>query len=521
MSGRAIRAAGTRPPTHRAAIGLRLVLVVAISVACQSSAPPPAALSPSPVASAVPLGGVLRVDVATEPGSLDPLAASDPDAQLVMRQVYEGLVGLAPGAFSIVPVLATKWSASADGRTWTFTLRDGVRFHDGTSLDADAAASSLRRVSLPLAARVEASAPRTVTITTDRAYGPLLAQLALPSSAIASPSDRAAGTGPFAFVPSGWHRGSDLTVAANATYWQRDAAGRPLPYLDAVTFQLRDASAVRSSDLRTGAVHLATGLASGDVAAIRSNPNLKAAFRPSDEVVYLGMDLRSAPFELVAVRRAIAAAFNPRSIVDRALPDGGTPASQLLVPELIGHDESTTVFARYDFDTAKRLLVEGGVAGGFATELWYAPPASANAIDTRRIAEALAADLGRVGVIATTRSTDARALREGARSGRYPLWLDDHTLGLADPQPLLDAALGADSGWVNRPAQALLDAARGEVDPSKRAELYKQVSKLAQQDVPRIPILYAATALGMSRKVRGLVPQPLGAESLATVSLER
>jgi len=447
-----------------------------------------------------------------------------------MRQVYEGLVGLAPGTFSIVPVLATAWSVSADARTWTFTLRDGVHFHDGTALDADAAAASLRR--LPdlagrgvepsaVRARVEPTATRTLSITTDRPYAGLLALLAVPSSAIASAADRTAGTGPFAFVPDGWHRGSDLTVSANTTYWHRDPAGRPLPYLDGVTFQLRESSAVRASDLRTGAVQLATGLPSGEIATIRSNPNLRAAFRPSDEVLYLGMDLRAAPFDSAPIRRAIAAAFNPRSIVDRALPDGGLAASQLVVPDLLGHDESTLVFARYDFDTAKRLLVEGGAAGGFATELWYASPASAGALDPRRIAEALAADLGRVGVIATVRPTDARALRDGARSGRFPLWLEDRTIGLADPQALLDAALGADSGWSNRPAQALLDVARAEVDPSKRAELYKQVSKLAQQDVPRIPILYAATALGISRKVQGLVPQPLGAESLATVSLER
>src|SRR5207247_4178282 len=114
---------------------------------------------------------------------------------LVATQIFEGLVVRGPGG--VQPALATKWLVGADGLTWTFTLREGVTFHDGTPFDATAAARSLGRSNDPLIAKVEATDARTLVLTTRAPYGPFLSALATTPYLIVSPVSRTSGTGPF------------------------------------------------------------------------------------------------------------------------------------------------------------------------------------------------------------------------------------------------------------------------------------------------------------------------------------
>ncbi|MHB8630610.1 MAG: ABC transporter substrate-binding protein, partial [Candidatus Limnocylindria bacterium] len=160
----------------------RFIIVAVVVAACHPTAPAPPA-NPSPVVlpsaaatptagptSRTPLGGTLRVALAAPIGSLDPRS---PDVNpLVASQIFEGLV--ARGTAGVVPALATKWRVGPDGRAWTFTLRDGVTFHDGTALDAAAVVKSLGRANDPLIANADAPDDRTVVLTTRAPYGPFL-----------------------------------------------------------------------------------------------------------------------------------------------------------------------------------------------------------------------------------------------------------------------------------------------------------------------------------------------------------
>ena len=142
-----------------------------------------------------PTGGVVRVAIANDIASLDPWTSPDPTSQLVLRQVFETLVDLEPGGFRVVPKLAEKWTVSGDGRSWTFTLRAGVQFHDGTALDASAVAANFQRglgfARFDLASvvsAVTAPTPTAVVFELKTPYAPLLATLASPSFGIVSPA---------------------------------------------------------------------------------------------------------------------------------------------------------------------------------------------------------------------------------------------------------------------------------------------------------------------------------------------
>jgi len=539
---------------------LRLVFAVVFLVlsACQA-APAPGVATPTrtPVGS-VETGGTLRIALTADATTLDPWNANDANTVLVTRQIFETLVDYEPTGFRIVPKLAESWQVSGEGRVWTFTLRRGVKFHDGTDFDAAAVALNLERARLtahPLRGgtgaqrfgtyatllegfdeasvitKVEARDAATVVITTKSPFGPLLADLALPAFAIVSPkslrsdptgwdtsaSSGASGTGPFVFRPGAWQPGQQLALERNAAYGMKDQAGTALPYADRLVFRVIRDEAARIAELRTGGLDTVRDLTPAVLPTVKADPNLELVERPAFNVTYLGIVGTGRPFDKLEVRRAVAMAVD-RPLLATALYSGaGRPASQLLAPGMLGYDDSVVEFYRYDVSAAKRLLADAGLATGFATELWYPSAWRAQYPDPRRVAESIAADLARIGITATLRTEDAAAYRADIRADRLPLWIGDAVGDSADADSFF-----ADGGaWAGDVVRELLRRARYEVDASKRTELYKQVSKLIQQDAARIPLIHADMLVAATKKLHGLVPHPIGVEAYTQVRLGR
>src|SRR5688572_18738127 len=276
-------------------VRVALAAVVLALSACQV-APPPGVAPPLPTpAGGVDRGGVFRVAMAGDGATLDPWNASDPNALLVTRQIFETLVEYEPGSLRIVPKLAESWLVSSDGLVWTFVLRRGIKFHDGTDLDAAAVVLNFDRAQksahplrgpsgvdrfrayatllegfddASVIARVDAKDGATVVITTRVPFGPLLADLAMPSFAIVSPkslrddpsgwstpaSSGAAGTGPFVFRPGSWQTGQQIALERNASYWVKDPSGASLPHVDRVVFRVIKEETARIAELRSGGV---------------------------------------------------------------------------------------------------------------------------------------------------------------------------------------------------------------------------------------------------------------------------
>ena len=493
------------------------VLVVALVVAaCQGTPPPspspsPAVLpspapSPSP-APKPPLGGTLRVALSGPIGSLDPqLADANP---LVVGQIFEGLV--APGPNGPIPALATKWLVGVDGRVWTFTLRDGASFHDGTPLDGAAVAKSLGRANDPLIEKAEAPDSRTVVLTTRVPYGPFLSALATTPYLVVSPASRTSGTGPFR-LPTGGDGVRPLILERNDRYWRADASGQKLPYLDKLSFTAITGPAARLASIRAGNVDFVQDLAVADVGTIRTDPSLQLVIRSGSMVLYLGLNLSLPPLDDLRVRQAIAQSLNPRSLVDRLYSGTATAASQFPPPGMLGYDDSVTAFAKTDPANAKKLLADSAHPS-LDLDIWYLLDGNVTVPDMRKVAEAVAADLATAGISAEPKTIDPVTFAVSVRDNRYPAWIGVAATATLDPDELLGAffipTVGTggideptDAGaWINAEVAGLLRKARSEPDQSKRAELYRQVSKIAQREIPRIPIAWSTPPAAATKKV--------------------
>ena len=479
--------------------GPAFALAVLLGVACQIAAP---AATPAP--SGALIGGTLRVALPAEITTLDPWNG-DPASLLATRQIFETLVEVDPGTSLITPGLASSWQMQSDGAVWTFTLREGVRFHDGATLDAAAVAASFDRGRGTKAyaslfddpseiVRTVAVDPRTVRFDLRAPYGPFLAHLGAPQTAV---TRGLAGTGPFAAASDALAPDGTLTLRRSDTYWRHDASGKQLPYLDTLVIRpVRDAPS-RLAELHAGRVEVALDLPVAQALAARSDPSLVVSPRRDAALASLGIDATAAPFDRPETRRAVAMAVN-RNALSPVYGGTSRPATQVVPPGTLGYDDSVVEFAPLDTDAARRALADARIATPIQTELAYPSLATAAYPDPQRIAQLIAADLGKIGIVARVRAFDPATLP----ASRASFTLDTTVIGL-DPDEVFRPLYGADDPANQTLVAGLLRKARAEADPTKRAELYKQVSKIGRTDALRVPLLFADRAGAATARLSG------------------
>ena len=552
-------------------LGLALAAALVASACGPSQQPSASAATATAAATGPATGGTFRFGQSGDITVLDPWNVTDGNSLLVTRQIYESLVDYEPTGFKIVPKLAESWSTSADGKVWTFNLRKGVKFHDGTDFNADAVVLNFKRAintkdplrgkpigdeyaywgdqwngfdADSIITKVEAKDANTVLFTTKTAFGPFLANMAMPTFPIVSPKSikddvdgwmtvntkGAAGTGPFLIKPGAWQKGQQITLEKNPSYWAKDKDGRPLPYLDKVVFRFIADESARVAELRAGSVDAIRDFSPASIPTIKSDPNLQIIPRPSFNIAYLGINQGVKPLDNLNVRKAIAMSIDKAAIVSAIYAGEAKAASQFLVPGMLGYDESVTDFYKFDQAGAKKLLADAGFANGFTIDLWYMPVSRPYYPDPKKIAEAFSADLAKVGITATLKTQDWTPYRKDARENKYGLWLLGWTGDNGDPDNFLNVFFhpkvvdGKDTpieagNWSSPPTWDILRKAQVEIDNTKRAELYKQASKLVQQDVPRVPMFHANPPTGVTKKVLGFIPHPTGGEAFTLVYL--
>jgi len=513
-----------------------LAIVVAFALVSCAVGPAPAA---TPVPSAALSGGTLRVAIPAEVTTLDPWNA-DAASLVATRQIYETLVAVDPASGALQPGLASSWQPANDGASWTFTMREGIRFQDGAPLDAASVAASFERARNTRApgrgaapytsyralfggfdedsaiARVQPLDARTVRFELRPPFGPFLAHLAAPQAAIARGD---AGTGPFVAATDALAPDGTLSLDRNDAYWRRDAAGKRLPYLDGLVLRpVRDAAA-RLAELRGGRVDLALELPIQQAAAARSDPSLALVARRDAALASLGIDPTIAPFDRVEARRAVALAVD-RGALSGVYAGLARGAAQVVPSAVLGYDGSVSEFAPLDAVAARRLLAAAQVVAPVLADLAYPAVATAAYPDPQRIAQSLAADLGKIGIVARLRAVEPAAIRDA----KAALWLETTPIGL-DPDdvfwPLFGPRAAAADGATDLGSlvTGLLAKARNEAEPTKRAELYKQVSKITRTEASRVPLVFADRASGASARLAGYAFMTDASGSFGTVWL--
>jgi peptide/nickel transport system substrate-binding protein len=539
-------------------IGLALLLALA---ACAKRDPPPA-FDPAALPYGIPAdpeprrGGTFVFGHSADPKGLDPATITDGESVMVVTNLFDTLVAIDPDTLAIVPALAESWESTPDGRAWTFRLREGVRFHDGTPCDAAAVAFSFERQRDPAhpahtsdcaywldyfkdVERTEALDARTVRLSLARPYAALLSILTLFSASVVSPAAFASegvdasgkyqcdfarkpvGTGPFRFKE--WRIAERIVLEANPTHFR----GRPA--IDALVFRPIGHAQSRMRELLAGGVHGIHTPDLVDVPRAAANPDLVVLSRPGLNVGYLAMNNDKPPFQDVRVRRAIALAIDKRRLVEAAYNGMADVAETMCPPGIDGHLAFPT--EPPDPARARALLAEAGFPEGFATELWYGDATRTYLPDPDTTAVQIQQDLAAIGVRATLRKMVWTAFLAAAQRGDHPMcllgWMadfkdaDNFLYGLLDKENARPGSSQNVSFYRGERVHELLVRARGEMDLERRVELYQEAQRILREDAPTVPLAHGRDFRVFRKEVRGFTIHPVGGEYFRTVSFGR
>lgn len=459
----------------------------------------------APVA-AEPAGPTVTIGMPLEPPNLDPTVGSAAAVdEVVYANVFEGLTRIGRDG-TVAPALATDWTVSEDGLSWTFNLRPGVRFHDGTPFDAGIVKFSLERVLAPdsaNAAKAQVAAIRAVTVPDPLAVRIELARpmadlplllgwgdlvMVAPASA-ATNATNPVGTGPFRFAE--WRKGDSVRLVRNPDYWG------PPARVGQVVFRLVADAAAAYAALLAGDVQAFPNFPSPEnLPAIGNDGRFQVVVGSTEGETILAINNGKPPFDDIRVRRALAHAIDRRALIDGALSGHGQPIGSHFPPH---HPAYLDLTGRYPYDPAeaRRLLAEAGYPDGFATTLKLPPVAYA-----RRGGEVIAAQLAQVGIRAEIQNIEWAQWLERVYGNRdYDLTIVAHT------EPL-DYDIYARSGYYfayeSQEFRALVERLSRTTDEPARTELLHAIQRRIADDAVNV-FLFQLPKLGVwDKRVTGL-----------------
>jgi ABC-type transport system substrate-binding protein len=458
----------------------------------------------------------LVVGTLAEPTTLEPHRATDIVAAEIVSNVCEPLVRVRSGSLRPEGVLATSW-ATTDQRVWTFTLRHGVVFHDGSALDADAVVANLEHLRRVRAfpGRAERLGPHLVRVELDRPNAALLSTLSQPFFALQSPARLTAsgsatlvGTGPFRILGA---KPGLVELAGFPRHW----AGAPR--LRAVLFRRYPDEDALSRALLSGEADVTSAIGPGRAALLRDHPEVTLDSRTGLNLIYLALNDEKAPLSDPRVRRALSRAIDRPGLVRDVLDGHAEAAHNALPPSLLGHDTRARELV-LDRDAARRSLATARVPKGLELTLTVSRAPRPYLGEPRRVAARVVSDLAAVGLVVRLRESATWTEQVDLTSrGEFELALLGWQADTLDPNDFLTALLDSGSiGTTNRsryrsPAMdGLLKRARMDSAAGTRLALYRQALDLFQQDMPFVPLYHSSIFTAHRREVRGLVLGPTG-----------
>ncbi|WP_230529821.1 ABC transporter substrate-binding protein [Microvirga roseola] len=465
----------------------------------------------------------LRIGLNEDPDVLDPHRARTFVGRIVFSSLCNKLVDITP-ELKFTPELATEWQWSDDGKSLTFKLRPGVKFHDGEPLNAAAVKAnidrartlpdSLRKSELSSVADVEVVDDMTVKINLSRADATLLSQLSDRAGMIMSPKALAAGdfsqnpvcSGPYKFVER--VQNDRIVLEKFADYWNAKDYN-----FDRVVFQPIPDTTVRLANLRSGNLDLLERLAPSDVPAVKADSNL--VFAPVSGIGYQGLTINTQNGERAKsplgqdkrVRQALEYAID-RDVINEVVGNGIYPPAGQPFPEASPYNNPKFAANKRDVEKAKQLLKEAGV-DKVKFELTFGTSTTA-----QQIAEIIQAMGAEAGFEISLRPTEFAAMQKEAQAGNFDVNVIGWS-GRVDPDgnihPFVTCKGALNDGrYCNAEVDKLLNEARVTSDEAKRKQLYDQAQEILQQDLPIIYTYYQPWPFVHSKKVQGFKPYPDG-----------
>lgn len=544
-----------------------------------TSAPAPPAASGSETAApgsspAAPTeggDGTIIFGAAGAPSMFDPLFATDGETFRVVRQMTQGLVGFKDGTADLDPALAESWESTPDGLTWTFKIRQGVKFHDGSDLDAEAVCFNFDRMysqtgagatqaqywsdtmggfkgqkdkdGKPVPSLYESCTAdgENAILKVTRVTSKFPAILGLPSFSIQSPTalkefnaddvkavgdsfeypaygkEHPTGTGPFKFSKYD-QANNTVELIRNDDYWGEKAKSAKL------IFRIIPDETARKQELQAGTIDGYDLPNPADWQAL-TDDGFKVEVRPAFNVLYLGFNQKNEKLQDLKVRQAIAYSLNRAQFVSSQLPEGAVVAKNLFPETVDGWTDQVEPYD-YNLDKAKALLKEAG-ADGLTLNFWWPTEVSRPYMpDPKSVFTAFKADLEAAGIkVQETSKPWNGGYLDGVDAQQPDLFLlgwtgdyntPDNFIGTFFSDPT--SRFGTEHVEWGKKLSEELAAADSEPDATKRNEMYIELNKkLAAEYLPALAISHSPPAIVVAGNVEGLIPSPLTDEQFSTV----
>lgn len=464
-----------------------------------------------------------------DPDTLDPPNAESNPSEAVNRMIYENLVKF-DAQLNLVPGLAERWEQAADGMSWTFYLRQGIEFHDGTPFNAEAVKYFVERMIgpekpsraglyAPLVESAEVVDTYTVKFHMKAPFAFLLNNIAHSASGIVSPTAHQKmgkdigrspiGTGPFKFV--NWVHGDQITLTRNDDYW----GGKPK--LEQVIIKTVREDSARVMMLQSGDAHLAVRIPSEDLPRLARDPRIQLDSTETLRVLYVGFNNAKKPFDDPRVRQAFNLATDRESIVKYIYQDLALVASNIVAPRTTGYFPMPP----YAFDPAKarQLLAEAGFPDGLKAK--FISPQGRYPKDFE-MAQALQQQWQQAGIEVTLDTMEWAAYLAATRKPVEEADVELYLLGWAPSSaearwvlfPNFTTAQWVPQGnnrlfYSNPTFDEHIEQLTRAADIAERDRHLKLAQEIIHQDVPLLPILITKETIGHSAKLKGVINSPL------------
>jgi ABC-type transport system substrate-binding protein len=450
-----------------------------------------------------------------DPRSFDPALSTDVPTGRAVGYVFEGLTRFSPDA-QVEPALASSWTVSPDGRIWRFTLRQNVKFHDGSAFTAKHVVSSFTRVLdpktrggrgwplFPIAGATAFAAGKassiagltiendsTVVITLTEPFAIFPKLLAMPVASIvptttaADFGEKPLGTGPWKLAE--WKHDDFVRFVRNEAYWGTK------PLADSLVARIIPEPSTAVAEFESGNVDILY-IPEAETRSWEQTDEKKALLQaaPVLRLWYVAINTTRGPLADVRVRRAINHAINTKAILTQLLGGRGRLAAGVIPPALDGSDTTRAPYA-HDVAKAKQLLTDAGFPAGITVKLWCSQDATQS-----RVAQAIQGYLKEAGITAELVQRESASMREAARKGEADLVLKDWYADYPDAEnflyPLLhsaNAGVGGNVSFFKDPAfDAVVTASRRETDTAKRTALYAKADSIAFAQAPMVFLLF-------------------------------
>jgi len=495
-------------------------------------------------------GGTLIWGRGGDSVSLDLANATDGESIKAGIQVLENLVIFGKNSMDVEPQLAESWKVSDDGLTWTFKLRKGVKFHDGTPFNAKAVYDSFARVidknhpfynfgkwkyvnmSLGMVNEIKIIDDYTIALVTQKPYAPLLNNLALWLCPILSPKAmeqhkdqiglNPVGTGPFKFVK--WVKDDQIILERNDGYWGEKAK------LDRIILKSIPEPSARLMALQSGTVDIADDLDPDSINLVKKEAKHAIIERPSINVGYLALNTEKPALKDPRVRQAINHAIDKGTMIKTIFQGLAIPAKNPFPPSIWGYNDSIKEY-EYSPEKAKKLLAEAKFDPNTELELWAMPVSRAYMPEPVKTAELIQAYLAAVGIKAKIVRHEWGAYLEKVGSGLHDMCMFGWLGGNADPDNFLYGLLSADMAktpgaanaaiWKNAEYTEICLKAQKIFDKGERTKLYMKAQEIFHADAPWVPLVHSTIVRCYSKKLHDVPLRPNGLNSFQMVWKEK